>query len=297
MRWDDMRESENVEDDRAASGGGGGGFGGGGLRLGVGGIALVAVVGLLMGKNPLEILGMVMQVSQNAPVQSTPHGAARPTGETDNDRSKSMVTHVLGDTEDTWSQLFKQAGRAYQPPKLVLFRQGIRSGCGDATSAVGPFYCPADTKVYLDLGFFDELRRRFGSPGDFAAAYVVAHEVGHHVQNLLGVSDKVSRARAGQSPRVANALSVKLELQADCLAGVWGHYAQQRGLLERGDLEQALTAAHAIGDDTLQRNAGRSVAPDAFTHGTSEQRMHWFRQGFDGGDIRQCDTFRAGADA
>ncbi|MCL9848431.1 neutral zinc metallopeptidase [Ralstonia solanacearum P673] len=295
MRWDDMRESENVEDDRAASGGGG--FGGGGLRLGVGGIALVAVVGLLMGKNPLEILGMVMQVSQNAPVQSTPHGAARPTGETDNDRSKSMVTHVLGDTEDTWSQLFKQAGRAYQPPKLVLFRQGIRSGCGDATSAVGPFYCPADTKVYLDLGFFDELRRRFGSPGDFAAAYVVAHEVGHHVQNLLGVSDKVSRAQAGQSPRVANALSVKLELQADCLAGVWGHYAQQRGLLERGDLEQALTAAHAIGDDTLQRNAGRSVAPDAFTHGTSEQRMHWFRQGFDGGDIRQCDTFRAGADA
>nr|EUJ15690.1 flagellin biosynthesis protein FlgM [Ralstonia solanacearum P673] len=290
-----MRESENVEDDRAASGGGG--FGGGGLRLGVGGIALVAVVGLLMGKNPLEILGMVMQVSQNAPVQSTPHGAARPTGETDNDRSKSMVTHVLGDTEDTWSQLFKQAGRAYQPPKLVLFRQGIRSGCGDATSAVGPFYCPADTKVYLDLGFFDELRRRFGSPGDFAAAYVVAHEVGHHVQNLLGVSDKVSRAQAGQSPRVANALSVKLELQADCLAGVWGHYAQQRGLLERGDLEQALTAAHAIGDDTLQRNAGRSVAPDAFTHGTSEQRMHWFRQGFDGGDIRQCDTFRAGADA
>ncbi|MCL9844784.1 neutral zinc metallopeptidase [Ralstonia solanacearum] len=295
MRWDDMRESENVEDDRAASGGGG--FGGGGLRLGVGGIALVAVVGLLMGKNPLEILGMVMQVSQNAPVQSTPHGAARPTGETDNDRSKSMVTHVLGDTEDTWSQLFKQAGRAYQPPKLVLFRQGIRSGCGDATSAVGPFYCPADTKVYLDLGFFDELRRRFGSPGDFAAAYVVAHEVGHHVQNLLGVSDKVSRAQAGQSPRVANALSVKLELQADCLAGVWGHYAQQRGLLERGDLEQALTAAHAIGDDTLQRNTGHSVAPDAFTHGTSEQRMHWFRQGFDGGDIRQCDTFRAGADA
>ncbi|MDB0573552.1 zinc metallopeptidase [Ralstonia solanacearum] len=295
MRWDDMRESENVEDDRASSGGGG--FGGGGLRLGVGGIALVAVVGLLMGKNPLEILGMVMQVSQNAPVQSTPHSAARPTGETDNDRSKSMVTHVLGDTEDTWSQLFKQAGRAYQPPKLVLFRQGIRSGCGDATSAVGPFYCPADTRVYLDLGFFDELLRRFGAPGDFAAAYVVAHEVGHHVQNLLGVSEKVSRAQAGQSPRAANALSVKLELQADCLAGVWGHYAQQRGLLERGDLEQALTAAHAIGDDTLQRNAGRSVAPDAFTHGTSEQRMHWFRQGFDGGDIRQCDTFRAGADA
>lgn len=230
-------------------------------------------------------------------MQTAPHGPARPTGETDNDRSKSMVTHVLGDTEDTWSQLFKQAGRAYQSPKLVLFRQGIHSGCGQATSAVGPFYCPADAKVYLDLGFFDELRRRFGAPGDFAAAYVVAHEVGHHVQNLLGVSDKVSRAQAGKSERVSNALSVKLELQADCLAGVWGHYAQQRGLLERGDLEQALTAAHAIGDDTLQRNAGRSVAPDAFTHGTSEQRMHWFRQGFDGGDMRQCDTFRAGADA
>ncbi|SUD98258.1 Predicted metalloprotease [Ralstonia mannitolilytica] len=264
--------------------------------MGIGGIAVVAIVGLLMGKNPLEILGMVMQVSQNAPVQSAP-GPARPTGETDNDRSKALVSHVLGDTEDTWSQLFKQAGRAYQPPKLVLFRQGIRSGCGDATSAVGPFYCPADTKVYLDLGFFDELRRRFGAPGDFAAAYVVAHEVGHHVQNLLGVSEKVSRAQAGKPERVANALSVKLELQADCLAGVWGHYAQQRGLLERGDLEQALTAAHAIGDDTLQRNAGRSVTPDAFTHGTSEQRMHWFRQGFDGGDLRQCDTFRTGADA
>ena len=296
MRWDDMRESENVEDDRASSGGGGG-FGGGGLGLGLGGIALVAVVGLLLGKNPLEILGMVMQASHNAPVQTAPHGPARPTGETDNDRSKQLVSHVLGDTEDTWSQLFKQAGRAYQSPKLVLFRQGIHSGCGQATSAVGPFYCPADAKVYLDLGFFDELRRRFGAPGDFAAAYVVAHEVGHHVQNLLGVSDKVSRAQAGKSERVSNALSVKLELQADCLAGVWGHYAQQRGLLERGDLEQALTAAHAIGDDTLQRNAGRSVAPDAFTHGTSEQRMHWFRQGFDGGDMRQCDTFRAGADA
>lgn len=250
-----------------------------------------------MGKNPLEILGMVMQVSQNAPTQSAPHNPSRPTGDTDNDRSKQLVSHVLGDTEDTWSQLFKQAGRAYQPPKLVLFRQGIRSGCGDATSAVGPFYCPADTKVYLDLGFFDELRRKFGAPGDFAAAYVVAHEVGHHVQNLLGVSEKVSRAQAGKSQAGANALSVRLELQADCLAGVWGHFAQQRGLLERGDLEQALTAAHAIGDDTLQRNAGRSVTPDAFTHGTSEQRMHWFRQGFDSGDIRQCDTFRAGADA
>lgn len=294
MRWDDMRESNNVEDERASSGGG---FGGGGMRLGIGGIAIVAVVGLLMGKNPLEILSMVMQVSQNAPTQSAQHSPARPTGETDNDRSKQLVSHVLGDTEDTWSQLFKQAGRAYQPPKLVLFRQGIRSGCGDATSAVGPFYCPADTKVYLDLGFFDELRRKFGAPGDFAAAYVVAHEVGHHVQNLLGVSEKVSRAQAGKSQAGANALSVKLELQADCLAGVWGHYAQQRGLLERGDLEQALTAAHAIGDDTLQRNAGRSVTPDAFTHGTSEQRMHWFRQGFDGGDLRQCDTFRAGADA
>ena len=291
MRWDDMRESENVEDDRASSGGGGG-FGGGGLGLGLGGIALVAVVGLLLGKNPLEILGMVMQASHNAPVQTAPHGPARPTGETDNDRSKSMVTHVLGDTEDTWSQLFKQAGRAYQSPKLVLFRQGIHSGCGQATSAVGPFYCPADAKVYLDLGFFDELRRRFGAPGDFAAAYVVAHEVGHHVQNLLGVSDKVSRAQAGKSERVSNALSVKLELQADCLAGVWGHYAQQRGLLERGDLEQALTAAHAIGDDTLQRRQGGQVQPEGFTHGTSAQRVEWLRRGYESGDPAACDTFQ-----
>jgi predicted metalloprotease len=196
-----MRESENVEDDRASSGGGGG-FGGGGLGLGLGGIALVAVVGLLLGKNPLEILGMVMQASHNAPVQTAPHGPARPTGETDNDRSKSMVTHVLGDTEDTWSQLFKQAGRAYQSPKLVLFRQGIHSGCGQATSAVGPFYCPADAKVYLDLGFFDELRRRFGAPGDFAAAYVVAHEVGHHCFRSLRFprlpTRRVSASRNGR---------------------------------------------------------------------------------------------------
>ncbi|KAF0812164.1 hypothetical protein IGB42_03442 [Andreprevotia sp. IGB-42] len=288
MRWDRMRESSNVEDNRSS----GGGMVGGGLRLGVGGIAVAVVVGLLLGKSPMEILGFVMQLSGNQPVATQ---GARPAA-TDNDQNKQMVAHVLGDTEDTWKQLFaEQADAQYVAPKLVLFRNAVQSACGQASSAVGPFYCPADSKVYLDLGFFDELHRRFGAPGDFAAAYVVAHEVGHHVQNQLGISDKVHQAEQKLSKAAANALSVKLELQADCFAGVWGHYASQRGVLEAGDLEEALKAANAIGDDTLQRNAGHSIAPDSFTHGTSEQRMHWFRQGFDNGNMKLCNTFAKGA--
>ncbi|WP_035059291.1 KPN_02809 family neutral zinc metallopeptidase [Andreprevotia chitinilytica] len=286
MRWDDMRESGNVEDERSSSG-----FGGGGLRLGIGGVVLAIVVGLLVGKSPMEILGMVMQFSGHQPV-ATQRG---PIAATDNDQSKRFVAHVLGDTEDTWGKLFQESGEQYRPPKLVLFRNAVQSGCGQASSAVGPFYCPADSKVYLDLGFFDELHKRFGAPGDFAAAYVVAHEVGHHVQNLMGISDKVHRAEQGKSKATANALSVKLELQADCFAGVWGHYAQARGLVDRNDMEQALTAANAIGDDTLQRNAGRNVAPDSFTHGSSEQRMHWFRTGFESGRVKDCNTFSRNA--
>ncbi|WP_148715481.1 KPN_02809 family neutral zinc metallopeptidase [Chitinolyticbacter meiyuanensis] len=279
MRWDKMRESGNVED-RRGLGGGGGGF-----KLGLGGIAVVVVVGLLMGKNPIELLSLVMQMPQGQSVQRSAPAAS------DNDQNVQFVSKILGDTEDTWGQLFQQAGSQYRQPKLVLFRGGVDSACGHASSAVGPFYCPADSKVYLDLGFFDELDQRFGASGDFAAAYVVAHEVGHHVQNLLGVSDKVHARRQQLSEAEGNALSVKQELQADCLAGVWGHYAAQRGLLEQGDLEEALQAAHAIGDDTLQRNAGRQVMPDSFTHGTSEQRMQWFRRGFEAGQVKACDTF------
>lgn len=279
MRWDKMRESGNVED-RRGLGGGGGGF-----KLGLGGIAVVVVVGLLMGKNPIELLSLVMPMPQGQSVQRSAPAAS------DNDQNVQFVSKILGDTEDTWGQLFQQAGSQYRQPKLVLFRGGVDSACGQASSAVGPFYCPADSKVYLDLGFFDELDQRFGASGDFAAAYVVAHEVGHHVQNLLGVSDKVHARRQQLSEAEGNALSVKQELQADCLAGVWGHYAAQRGLLEQGDLEEALQAAHAIGDDTLQRNAGRQVMPDSFTHGTSEQRMQWFRRGFEAGQVKACDTF------
>ncbi|SMC28387.1 hypothetical protein SAMN02745857_03232 [Andreprevotia lacus DSM 23236] len=289
MRWDEMRESSNVDDERGNSSGGGGLIGGG-LRLGVGGIVIAVVVGLLMGKSPMQILGFVMQLAgqhqAQAPARSQPAA-------TDNDRSKQFVAHILGDTEDTWQKIFQQSGKQYQPPRLVLFRNGVNSGCGFTSAAVGPFYCPADAKVYLDLSFFDELHRRFGAPGEFAAAYVVAHEVGHHVQNVLGISAKVSKAERQQSKAGANALSVKMELQADCFAGVWGHYAQQRGLLDPNSLDEALKAANSIGDDTLQRNAGRQVTPDAFTHGTSEQRMHWFRVGFEQGQVQACNTFGA----
>ncbi|GAA5785209.1 KPN_02809 family neutral zinc metallopeptidase [Chitiniphilus shinanonensis] len=279
MRWDKMRESRNVEDRRGMGGGGG-------VKLGLGGIAVVVVVGLLMGKNPAEILGMLSQVQQTAPATATQQAAPAA-----DDQGRQFVARVLGDTEDTWTTLFAENGGQYQQPRLVLFRGAVNSACGQASSAVGPFYCPGDRQVYLDLGFFDELNQRYRAGGDFAAAYVIAHEVGHHVQNLLGVSDKVHAARQRLDEVGGNALSVKQELQADCLAGVWGHYAQQRGLLEQGDLEEALTAAHAIGDDTLQRNAGRQVVPDSFTHGTSEQRMTWFRRGFDSGRIQSCDTF------
>ncbi|MBB5189687.1 hypothetical protein HNQ50_000397 [Silvimonas terrae] len=292
MRWNDMRESNNVEDRESSSGGGGGGFGGGGLRLGVGGIVAVVVVGMLFGKSPLEMLGLISQLSGGgAPQVQQQQVPARPVNP--NDPGKVFVAKVLGDTEDTWGRIFKASGRTYQPPTLVLFRGAVNSGCGYTTSAVGPFYCPMDSKLYLDRDFFDELNRRFGAPGQFAEAYVIAHEVGHHVQNLLGISAKVHERQTNVGKVGANALSVRLELQADCFAGVWGHDAEQRQLVDGKDMEQALVAANAIGDDTLQRNAGRSVAPDSFTHGTSEQRQRWFRKGFDTGSVDECNTFTA----
>tara|TARA_R110000796_G_scaffold126693_2_gene241592 strand:- start:14656 stop:15498 length:843 start_codon:yes stop_codon:yes gene_type:complete len=204
-----------------------------------------------------------------------------------------FVGVVLADTEDTWNAIFAASGQRYQEPRLVLFSNRVASACGTASSAVGPFYCPGDNQVYLDLVFFRDLKQQLGAPGDFAQAYVIAHEVGHHVQNLMGISQKVRAAGAGKNPRQVNDLSVRQELQADCFAGVWGHNANNQQLLDEGDLQEALTAAAAIGDDRLQHRAGQDVVPDSFTHGTSEQRMTWFKRGFDSGDVSQCDSFSA----
>ena len=252
-------------------------IGGGGAGM----LLLVLAVSCLTGTNPLALLEMAEQV-QPQQTQSAPTGA--PT----NDPAAEFVSVVLGDTEETWTRIFSSAGRQYQQPVLVLFENAVQSACGSASSASGPFYCPADQKVYLDLAFFRELDRRFGAPGDFAQAYVVAHEVGHHVQNLLGTNRQVAEAQ--QRGRAnANALSVALELQADCYAGVWGHHANKKSLLEEGDVEEGLSAAAAIGDDRL---SGGRVSPESFTHGTSEQRARWLRQGLQSGDVNSCDTFR-----
>ncbi len=260
---------------------------GGGKGLGLGGIAIVVVVALLMGEDPLEILGQITQ--QNASVNPQQQ-SAMPSGTPE---EREFVSAILGDTEDTWRAIFQAAGRQYQDPTLVLFNGGVQSACGFASSAVGPFYCPGDGKVYLDLDFFEEMASRFQAAGDFAQAYVIAHEVGHHVQTLLGVSAKVNAARQrGERVEGDNGLLVRQELQADCLAGVWAFHAQKRlNWLEPGDLEEALNAANAIGDDRLQRQARGQVVPDSFTHGTSEQRVRWFKMGFDKGEVGRCDTF------
>jgi uncharacterized protein len=279
MRWKQMRESENVEEQRR-------GRAIGGRRLGLGGVAIVLVVGLLLGKSPRELLSFVVGSQGGAnPAQSLPATQKAPP------EALQLVKHTLGDTEDTWQQIFREQNGQYQLPKLVSFHSSVTSACGHASAAMGPFYCPADQKVYLDLSFFEQLHTQFGAPGDFAQAYVIAHEVGHHVQNLLGISGKVHQQQQRLSPEEGNALSVRLELQADCFAGVWGHSAAQRGLLDTADIEEALAAANAIGDDTLQKNAGRAVVPDAFTHGSSEQRMRWFKRGMQTGNIRDCNTF------
>ena len=253
-------------------------IGGGGIGM----LLLILCVSCLTGTNPLALLQMVEQ-NQPAQTQSVPTGA--PT----NDPAAEFVSVVLADTEETWSRIFANSGRQYREPVLVLFEDSVQSGCGGASAASGPFYCPADQKVYLDLSFFRELDKRFGAPGDFAQAYVVAHEVGHHVQNLLGINRQVRDAQQGSGRAGANALSVQLELQADCFAGVWGNHAQRKNLLDPDDVDEGLNAAAAIGDDRLTR--GR-VSPESFTHGTSEQRARWLRQGLTTGDINSCDTFK-----
>ena len=275
MRWEGGRRSTNIEDRRGL---GMGTIGGGGIGM----LLIVLAVSCLTGTNPLALLEMAEQV---APQQTQ----EVPTGAPTNDPAAEFVAVVLGDTEETWSRVFKAAGREYQEPVLVLFDGAVQSACGGASAASGPFYCPADRKVYLDLSFFRELDQRFGAPGDFAAAYVIAHEVGHHVQTQLGISGQVRESQQGQSRAGANQLSVAMELQADCLAGVWGHHANRKQLLDPDDVNEGLQAAAAIGDDRLTR--GR-VSPESFTHGTSEQRARWLRQGLSTGDINSCDTFR-----
>jgi len=259
----------------------------GGAGIGCGGLLVVIVLAWLTGTNPLELLTQVDQSSPGSAPESIP--TSRP-----QDELGQFVSVVLADTESTWRSLFQQMGRQYEEPRLVLFSDSVSSACGLNSAAVGPFYCPADSKVYLDLSFFEALDQRFGAPGDFAQAYVVAHEVGHHVQNLLGISDQVHSRQQQLGREEANELSVRLELQADCLAGVWGHTAnRQSRMLEPGDLEEGLAAAAAIGDDTIQRRSSGRVAPESWTHGSSEMRVEWFRRGFDTGDPNACNTFGA----
>jgi uncharacterized protein len=287
MRWRDMRGSGNVEDRESA--GPARGLGGG-MKIGGAGLIAVVVVSLLLGLNPLDVLiglqgGAPPSVESPAPPPSGPGVPGQ------GDETKEFVARVLGDTEDTWRGLFQRMGGEYQPPRLVLFRGAVESACGFASAAVGPFYCSGDRRVYLDRSFFEDLAAKFGAPGEFARAYVIAHEIGHHVQNLLGVTEKVAAQRDRAGGGRGNALSVALELQADCLAGVWGHYARRRNLLDPGDVEAGLQAAAAIGDDRIQRQSRGYVSPESFTHGSSEQRVRWFRTGLDGGDAGQCDTF------
>lgn len=277
MRWRGERQSENIEDRRGMSRGG--------IALGGGlGSIVVLIIALLLGADPRQFL-------EQAPVDQGPETQTSRTANPEEEELKSFTRVVLASTEDVWSDIFRQSGGNYRQPTLVLFTDQVSSACGQASAAVGPFYCPGDEKLYLDFAFFRDLQSRFRAPGDFAQAYVIAHEVGHHVQRLLGTMDRVSAAQRQRGEAEANALSVRLELQADFLAGVWAHYAQRKGLLETGDIEEALSAASAVGDDRLQRESQGYVVPDSFTHGSSDQRIRWFRLGLETGDIRQGDTF------
>jgi len=277
MRWMGGRESSNVEDRRGLSAGGGVAIGGG--LIGV----IFLVIKLLSGG---DVSGDIQQQIQNRPQEQTAEEKAR-----DDERAK-FVSVVLGYTEDVWDSLFTVSGKQYVKPRLVLFRDQVESACGMASAASGPFYCPGDQEVYIDLSFYEELENRFQAPGDFAEAYVIAHEVGHHVQKLLGISDKMDRLRQQLSQGEYNKYSVMLELQADFFAGVWAHHAQQmKNILEAGDIDEALNAANAIGDDRLQKESQGYIVPESFTHGTSQQRIYWFKKGFDTGDMKQGDTF------
>lgn len=329
VRWRGRRQSDNVEDRRGESSpsglpfpmrrGGGMRFpfpgrGGGGKRGGIGIVGMLVLVGLMLlfGVDPRVLLEGGMQPSQGPgagfPDIGLPGGGTAPTQlpkrksgsqarapkTQSNDDLAKFMSVMLADTEDVWHAIFRQMGKRYQEPKLVLFTGGVRSGCGTAVSAMGPFYCPLDKKVYLDLSFYREMKTRFGASGDFAQAYVIAHEVGHHVQTLFGISRKVQDAKTKMSQRQSNALQVRMELQADCFAGVWAHNAERtKHILEPGDIEEGLNAASAIGDDNIQHRTQGHVVPDAFTHGSSKQRVRWFKRGLDTGDIHQCDTFTA----
>lgn len=280
MRLDDQQESGNVEDRR------GSGSGIGGKGIGVGTIVL-ALVAMYFGVDPSVVLNVGQGLQQQEATEAQPIPK--------NDPMAVFVAKVLGSTEQTWGKIFQQSGHQYPAPKLVLFTGQTSTACGAGQAAMGPFYCPADQKVYIDLSFYQEMKNRFHAPGDFAQAYVIAHEVGHHIQNLMGTSEQVQRARqSARSEAEANQYSVRLELQADCYAGVWANHADgDNRILEAGDVEEAMTAAAAIGDDALQKQAQGYAVPDSFTHGTSQQRMHWFNQGLSTGDIQQCDTFKA----
>lgn len=288
MRWEGGEESSNVEDVRDSSGGGGFPIGGG---LGIGAIVIALIGGAIFGINPLTILSMLEGGAGPAPVRQQAPAHPPPA----NDQGAKFVSVVLRNTEVVWGQLFQAGGATYHPPKLVLFRGAYPTACGMGQAAMGPFYCPGDQKIYIDLGFYDVLRSRLGAPGEFAQAYVIAHEVGHHVQDELGITRKVDAQRSRMSRTQGNALSVRVELQADCFAGVWAHHSQQsKDWLDPGDIESAMNAAAKIGDDTLQRSAGHAVVPESFTHGTSAQRQHWFQAGYQTGSVKACDTFGAG---
>ena len=289
MRWIPGGSSSDIEDRRGSSGGGG--FGIGGAPIGCGGAIILLVLSLLFHKNFFALLGtgsngtQVAAPADSRPVQQTPEEA----------KEVQFVSFVLDDVQKTWESIVaQQANASYRHATLVLFRDSTQSACGSAQEASGPFYCPEDEKVYIDLAFYDELKQRFGASGDFAQAYVLAHEIGHHVQKVIGIEGKVHQAMEND-PRRAKQYSVRLELQADCFAGIWAHSTQQRNILEAGDVEEGLNAAAAVGDDRLQRMAGRRVNPDSFTHGSSQQRSEWFKRGFDSGQISDCDTFASGA--
>ncbi len=291
MQWGNNRESDNVEDVRGSSGSSGGSMGGGGLiggllsgRMGIGTIVIALVASYFLGINPLTVLGFLSGGGVPVP-QIQQHSAPI------NDEASKKVREVLGTTEDVWGAQFKAAGSQYQAPKLVLFRGSYPTACGQGQAAMGPFYCPADKKVYIDLAFYETLKNRLGAPGEFAQAYVIAHEVGHHVQHLLGISDKVDAQRGRISEAQQNALSVRLELQADCLAGVWGYHVKSQFQITQQDVQDAMNAATKIGDDALQRASTGTIRPESFTHGTSAQRVRWFTTGLQSGSIQRCDTF------
>lgn len=300
MEWKGRRQSDNIEDRRGAGPQRGNPFGRGGMRLPSGGmrggglsLKTILIIGVIylalkfIGIDPLQMLGG----DPGAILTGQPQASSPQISETRKDEMTQFVATVLAETEDVWNGIMQSQGRDYPEPTLVLFTGAVRSACGNASSASGPFYCPGDQKLYIDLSFFDELARRFKASGDFAQAYVIAHEVGHHVQNLIGVLPEFNRMRSSMSQAEQNQMSIRVELQADCFAGIWGHYTAQKGLLERGDLEEALNAAQQIGDDTIQRRTQGYVVPESFNHGTSAQRKEWFARGFDSGRLEACDTF------